>query len=132
MLSTAYLMDGRPQGANSILMKRRENLQENEFREAAAFLSSLARFKAAVLPDRQEREGRDLVTALTRFKPETQFGAHWSFLHAEACLELGLIEMAVASFQQTIRTLQDWIHPRSRPSSLRPHRFRTSHACRRK
>ena len=105
MLSTAYLMDGRPQGANSILMKRRQNLQEGEFREAAAFLSSLARFKAAVLPERQEREGRDLVTALTRFKPETQFGAHWSFLHAEACLELGLIEMAVESFQQTIRTL---------------------------
>jgi tetratricopeptide (TPR) repeat protein len=105
MLSTAYLMDGRPQGANSILMKRREKLQEGEFREAAAFLSSLARFKAAVLPERQEREGRDLVTALTRFKPETQFGAHWSFLHAEACLELGLIEMAVESFLQTIRTL---------------------------
>lgn len=105
MLSTAYLMHGRPQGANSILMKRRVNLQESEFREAAAFLSSLARFKAAVLPDRQEREGHDLVTALTRFNPETQFGAHWSFLHAEACLELGLIEMAVESFQQTIRSL---------------------------
>ena len=105
MLSTAYLMGGKPQGANSILMARREKLQDSKYREAAAFLSSLARFKAAVLPERQEREGRDLVTALTRFKPETQFGAHWSFLHAEACLELGLIEMAVGSFLQTIRTL---------------------------
>ena len=103
MLSSAYLMDGKPQGANAILMERRGKLQRSEHRTAAAFLSALARFKAALLPARREREGRDLVTALTRFKPKTQFGAHWSFLHAEACLELGLTDMAVESYLQTIK-----------------------------
>ena len=105
LLSTAYLMDGTPQGANAILMERRQKLDDGEYRGAAAFLSSLARFKAAVLPARREREGRDLVTALSRFRPETQFGAHWSFLHAEACLELGFTEMAVESYLQTIQSL---------------------------
>ncbi len=105
MLSTAYLMDSNPQGANAILMERREKLNAGEHRTAAAFLSSLARFRAALLPLRREREGRDLVTALTRFRPETQFGAHWSFLHAEACLELGFTDMAVESYLKTIQSL---------------------------
>ncbi|MCP4787903.1 MAG: hypothetical protein GY903_34285 [Fuerstiella sp.] len=105
LLSTAYLMDGTPQGANAILMERREKLDQGKYRTPAAFLSALARFKAAVLPVRQEREGRDLVTALTRFRPETQFGAHWSFLHAEACRELGFTEMAVESYLKTIQGL---------------------------
>ncbi|MCA9084702.1 MAG: tetratricopeptide repeat protein [Planctomycetaceae bacterium] len=105
MLSSAYLMANSPQGANTILMERRDRLDESSSASAAAFLSSLARFRSAVLPDKREREGRSLVTALTRFNPREEFGAHWSYLHAEACSEVGLTPQAIDSYLNTLQQL---------------------------
>ncbi|MCA9049511.1 MAG: hypothetical protein KDA89_12330, partial [Planctomycetaceae bacterium] len=73
--------------------------------KAAAFSSALARFRTSVLPGKREREARNLVTSLTRFRPEEEFGAHWSYLHAEACGEVGLTEQAMDSYLTTIRRL---------------------------
>ena len=105
LLSSAYLMAGSPEGATSILMRRREDLQNHEQQSAAAFLSALSRFQSAILPGPKERAGRGLVTALTRFRPGQQFGAHWLYLHAQACEDLGLTQQAINGFTETIKRL---------------------------
>ncbi|MEZ6062780.1 MAG: tetratricopeptide repeat protein [Planctomycetaceae bacterium] len=100
MLSSAYLLAGNPQGANEVLMAhgRREMLTESPDRDAAAFLSAFCRFRAAVLQDRREREGATLVTALTHFDPQGQFGVHWTLLAAQASEELGLYEQSTQHY----------------------------------
>ena len=104
MLSSAYLLAGNPQGANSVLMNRREILNEETTRDTAAFLSAFCRFRSAVLDDRKEREGRSLVTALTRFEPQSQFGLHWNLLAAEACEELGLYQQATQHYLNVVKS----------------------------
>ncbi|MEQ9411439.1 MAG: hypothetical protein RIK87_27235 [Fuerstiella sp.] len=105
LLASAYLMAGSPQGANAVLMDRREQFDPEQTGNAAAFVSSLSQFQAAVLPGPKERTGRSLVTALTRFRPELQFGAHWWYLHGKACEEIGLTQQAIESFTETVKRL---------------------------
>jgi tetratricopeptide (TPR) repeat protein len=103
LLASCYLLTGNPQGASSVLTERREALQEEEYLDASAFLSSLCRFRAAILPDRKEREGRSVVEAIAHLHPEKQFGAHWCFLAAEAAEELGLTQQATEGYLQTLQ-----------------------------
>ncbi len=113
-LGSAYLIFGNPQGANSVLMERREELANGPGREAAAFVSALARFRAAVLADRREREGWAVVSALAEFKPEQYCGGHWAVLVAEACEELGLEAQANDAYLLALRKLpQSWLRDRT-------------------
>ena len=113
-LASAYLIFGNPQGANSVLMERREELANGPGREAAAFVSSLARFRAAVLADRREREGWAVVSALSEFKPDQYCGGHWAVLVAEACEELGLEAQATDAYLLALRKLpSSWLRDRT-------------------
>ena len=113
-LGSAYLIFGNPQGANSVLMERREELANGPGREAAAFVSALARFRAAVLADRREREGWAVVSALAEFKPEKYCGGHWAVLVAEACEELGLEGQANDAYLLALRKLPaSWLRDRT-------------------
>ncbi len=113
-LGSAYLIFGNPQGANSVLMERREELASGPGREAAAFVSALARFRAAVLADRREREGWAVVSALAEFKPEKCCGGHWAVLVAEACEELGLESQATDAYSLALRKLpESWLRDRT-------------------
>lgn len=105
MLGSAYLMSGSPQGASSVLMKHRESLTKDKMRSVAAFLSAFAQFRATILPGPQQRAARSLVTALTGFHPEQEFGAHWTYLCAQAYDELGLIQEAMDRYEKTIQRL---------------------------
>ncbi len=113
-LGSAYLMNGNPQGANSVLMERREELIDGPGREAAAFISALARFRAAVLVDRREREGWSVVSALSEFKPENYCGGHWAVLAAEACEDLGLEGQATDAYLLALKKLPtSWLRDRT-------------------
>lgn len=105
LLASAYLMADSPEGASSVLMERREQFESHRGRNAGAFLSALSRFQRAVLPGPRERAGRALVTALTRFRPQHQFGSHWMYLHARACEDLGLIPQAIQGYTETVKHL---------------------------
>lgn len=105
LLASAYLMADSPEGASSVLMERREEFESHRGRNAGAFLSALSRFQRAVLPGPRERAGRALVTALTRFRPQHQFGSHWMYLHARACEDLGLIPQAIQNYTETVKRL---------------------------
>ncbi len=104
-LGSAYLILDNPQGANSVLMERREKLANGPGREGAAFVSALARFRAAVLSDRREREGWAVVSALSEFRPEDYCGGHWAVLAAGACDELGLSQQSTEAFGLALKRL---------------------------
>ena len=113
-LGSAYLIFGNPQGANSVLMERREEMANGPGREAAAFVSAFARFRAAVLADRREREGWAVVAALAEFKPENYCGGHWAVLVAEACEELGLDSQCNDAYQLALKKLPaSWLRDRT-------------------
>ncbi len=113
-LGSAYLIFGNPQGANSVLMERREELANGPGREAAAFVSAFARFRAAVLADRREREGWAVVAALAEFQPENYCGGHWAVLVAEACEELGLDAQSNDAYQLALKKLPaSWLRDRT-------------------
>lgn len=104
-LASVYLMLNNPQGANSILMGRREELAEGPGKAGAAFVSALSRFRAAVLSDRREREGWAVVSALTEFRAEDACGGHWAILVAEACDDLGLTEQSLEAWRLALKKL---------------------------
>ena len=104
-LGSAYLILDNPQGANSVLMERREKLADGPGREGAAFVSALARFRAAVLSDRREREGWAVVSALSEFRPEDYCGGHWAVLAAGACDEMGLSQQSTEAFGLALKKL---------------------------
>ncbi|MEJ7595193.1 MAG: hypothetical protein WKF77_27020 [Planctomycetaceae bacterium] len=95
-------------------MERREELANGPGREAAAFVSALARFRAAVLADRREREGWAVVSALAEFKPDQYCGGHWAVLVAEACEELGLEAQATDAYLLALKKLPlSWLRDRT-------------------
>ena len=104
-LASLYLMLGNPQGANTVLMERRDKLMDGPGREGAAFLSALSRFRAAVLADRREREGATVVSALTELDPANYCGGHWAVLVAGACEELGLSQESTDAYGLALRKL---------------------------
>lgn len=104
-LASIYLMLDNPQGANSVLMGRREELDQSPARSGAAFVSALSRFRAAVLSDRREREGWSVVSALSEFHAADACGGHWAVLVAEACNDLGLTEQALESWRLALEKL---------------------------
>ena len=104
-LASIYLVLGNPQGANSVLMDRRDELADSPGRKGAAFLSSLARFRAAVLADRREREGAAVVSALTEFDSTGYCGGHWAVLVAGACEELGLTQESTDAYVLALKKL---------------------------
>jgi len=104
-LASVYLMLDNPQGANAVLMERRDELADGPGRKGAAFLSALARFRAAVLADRREREGAAVVSALTEFDASGYCGGHWAVLVGGACEELGLSRESTDAYVLALKKL---------------------------
>ena len=104
-LASVHLILDNPQGANSVLMAYRDELADGPGREGGAFVSALARFRAAVLADRREREGAAVVSAMTEFKPEKYCGGHWGVLAAGACDELGQTQQSTEAYVKALKRL---------------------------
>ena len=90
LLASALLLDGNPQGANTVLQNRAAILDSSEQRDAAAFLAAYSRYAAAVQGERRHREAASLIEALTRLEPAQLFGGHWWYLAAEAFRDVGI------------------------------------------
>ncbi len=103
-LASLYLMLQNPQGANAVLMERRDSLSEAG-QQGAAFLSALSRFRAAVLADRKEREGAAVVAALAEFDASKYCGGHFAVLVAGACEELGLSQESTDAYLLALKKL---------------------------
>jgi len=101
-LASGYMLSGSPRGANEVLMEHRDTFVTDNEQDTAAFLSAFARFRAAILDNRKDREGRALVAALTHFHPESQFGPHWYMIAGEAYDELGISSEAQEQYRRLL------------------------------
>jgi tetratricopeptide (TPR) repeat protein len=108
-LASAYLLKNVPQGANSVLMNHTDSFAEGDAKAAGAFASALSRFRAAVLSDRREREGADVVAALAEFNAADACGGHWAVLVAGACEELGLTQQAGEAYDFALQRLPECV-----------------------
>ncbi len=103
-LASAHLIAGRPEGANVALMEDRRLLQGEAYRDRAALLASLARFRAASTKWRIERDGRSLITALSHDRAKKWMALHDHLLTVDAYQELGLNEMALPVLESAIES----------------------------
>ncbi|MEZ6050601.1 MAG: tetratricopeptide repeat protein [Planctomycetaceae bacterium] len=95
-LASAHLLNGHPERANVALMEDRRILQAEPYRDRAAFLASLARFRAASTPARRDRDGRALITSMSHLPTDRNLGLSHLLLTAEAYTEVGLQHLATS------------------------------------
>ncbi len=94
ILSLAYLQKNQPIVANGVLMENRSAVRRPPYRDRAAFLSALARFRTAKSQSRIGIAGRALVSALSNLRPDEFFTASEYLLVAETYEQLQLIDEA--------------------------------------
>ncbi len=103
-LAAAYLMAGNDAAANMVIMEQRETLQASAFRDAAVFLSALARTRASTDEGGARTHGRQLATSISRVKP-TDFGGTVGHLLIGAAYEiLGLRNQMAIVFENGIES----------------------------
>ncbi|MEZ6123116.1 MAG: tetratricopeptide repeat protein [Planctomycetaceae bacterium] len=115
LLSAAYLMNGNPEAANTVLVDHRRSVEvpddlplplaesRRQLTPHAAFMSSLVRFWGSEGGQRV-REARSLLSALTMVKADEMFGRHNAFLVGSAFGALGLRAEQDAVFRHSLQT----------------------------
>jgi tetratricopeptide (TPR) repeat protein len=99
-LASAYLLYGNPEAANEVLMDFRSDVESQSLQ--AAFLSALARYRAAENPTRRLYEGQALLTAVDPVKPVDFFGRYGWYLCGRTYEELLLPEIAVGVYREAL------------------------------
>ncbi|MCA9075320.1 MAG: tetratricopeptide repeat protein [Planctomycetaceae bacterium] len=112
-LATAHLLNNQPERANVALMESRDLLQTQPYRDRAAFLAGLARYRSATTPSRKERDGLALISATSHLSNDSELGLAHVMLKAEALEEIGLRHLAIPLIEQSITEAP--------PSQLREH-----------
>ncbi len=103
-LASAHLIAERPEGANVALMEDRRLLRGDAYRDRAALLASLARFRAGSTKWRIDRDGRSLITALSHDSVKSWMALHDHLLTVDAYQELELNEMALPVLESAIES----------------------------
>ncbi|MBX3437247.1 MAG: tetratricopeptide repeat protein [Planctomycetaceae bacterium] len=103
-LASAHLLAGQPQSANLVLVEDRRLLQQPAYRDRAAFLGSLARFRSATTPWRTDRDGRALIAALSHIREEDWNTLPDLLLNVEALDEVGLADLAVSLLDSAVQS----------------------------
>ncbi|MFV0446831.1 MAG: hypothetical protein ACK5Q5_24935, partial [Planctomycetaceae bacterium] len=104
LLASAHLLDGNPHGANAVLMKHRQTFREVQYRDAAALLSALSRFRATSDVDERRRVAAQLMEAVAHTDPQTLYGGHWWVLSIEALDATGLTAEANRQRRECLTT----------------------------
>lgn len=110
-LASAHLIAGHPEAANVALMEDRGLLHKPSYRDRAALLGCLARFRAASTPARVERDGRTLISALCHSGVEEFTALHDHLVTVEAYRDVGLTEVGIPLLISALKS--------RRPSPLR-------------
>ncbi len=110
-LATAYLVQGNPVAASMALMDHRDLLRGEPFESKAAFLSSLARFRASSLKRDRVRLGRSLASSVAHVDANRFFCFAANILIGSAYLEIGLPSQTQAVYVDALK--------RARPNDVR-------------
>jgi hypothetical protein len=105
-LAAAYLLCDNPHSANRVLMNHRAVLVAGPYRDRAALLAALARYRAAATFGQRKKEGRELVQAMTHVEPPDYWGSQGYVLLADACRSLGFVCQSQAILAEGLRQVQ--------------------------
>ena len=106
-LAAAYLIEGNAMAANQTLMDNRDVIQEEEpTRSHTAFISALARTRAAAGETDLLRRKRELTASLANVVPSRFFGSMGYYLIGQAFTELELVDQMEAVYGEGIAATQ--------------------------
>jgi tetratricopeptide (TPR) repeat protein len=112
-LAIAQLELNNPLSANDVLVRHKQLLQYDPYRDGTAFLTALATYKLAITQARKVKEGETLVAALTQVQPEMLFPRNGITLIGEAWNELGVTARMNAVYSSRLKLVHsDWIRKR--------------------
>ncbi len=105
-LAAAQLLAGQLQEARSTLTVARKPVGHPPYRQTAALLDALARFRLAENRVQSQREANDLFAALAALTKEAVLGTSGKLLIAHAYKELGLDKSMLIVLEKTLPTTQ--------------------------
>lgn len=104
--AAAHLLTENPRAANAILREHRELISRESYRNAAAFLDTLARFRAATDRRQRQREAVDLLSVLLTVPDDPLLGPEGLALMGQAYRELGMQEEMARFYQKALKKLR--------------------------
>jgi TolA-binding protein len=104
--ASAYLLTDNPRAANAVLRENREVVNHDRYRNAAAFLDTLARFRTATDQRRRQREAVDLLAALMAVHDDPLLGPEGLALMGQAYRELGMYQEMTRFYQKALKRLR--------------------------
>jgi tetratricopeptide (TPR) repeat protein len=105
-IAATHLLTDNPRAANAVLCEHRELVSRDSYRNAAAFLDTLARFRAAADRRRRQREAADLLAALLTVRDDPLLGPEGLALMGQAYRELGMQEQMTRLYQKALTKLR--------------------------
>lgn len=102
--AVAHLLIDNPRAADAVLRDNRELLNRSSYRNTAAFLDTLARFRAADRRQRQ-REASDLLAVLLTVQADPLLGPEGLALMGQAYRELGMHHEMARFYQKALKRL---------------------------
>jgi tetratricopeptide (TPR) repeat protein len=105
-MAVAHLLTDNPRAANAVLLEHRELVSQENYRPAAAFLDTLARFRALTDRRMRQREASDLLTALLAVRDDAIVGPSALVLMGQAYQELGMHEEMVRVYGKALPKLR--------------------------
>lgn len=104
--AAAHLLTDNPRAANAVLREHRELVSRDSYRNAAAFLDTLARFRAATDRRQRQREAVDLLSVLLTVPDDPLLGPEGLALMGQAYHELGMQEEMARFYQKSLKKLR--------------------------
>ena len=105
-IAAAHLLTDNPRAANAVLCEHRELISRDSYHNVAAFLDTLARFRAATDRRRRHREAADLLAALLTVQDSPLLGPEGLALMGQAYRELGMPGEMMRFYQKALKRLR--------------------------
>ncbi len=103
--AAAHLLTDNPRAANGILHEHRDVVSRDSYRNPAAFLDTLARFRAATDHRQRQREAGDLLAVLLTVQDDPLLGPEGLALMGQAYRELGMQEEMMRVYRKALKRL---------------------------
>jgi tetratricopeptide (TPR) repeat protein len=105
-IAAAYLLTDNPRATNAILLEHRELVARDNYQPAAAFLDTLARFRALTDRLHRQREANDLLAALLAVHDDMLLGPAGLALMGHAYRDLGMPDEMVRMYRKALPHLR--------------------------
>jgi hypothetical protein len=103
-LAAAHLLSDNPRTAHIVLLENRDQVLQENYHQTAAFLDSLARYRALTDHQRSQREAGDLLASLLAVREEPFLGSSGRLLIGQGFREIGMLEQMAEVYENALKT----------------------------